>query len=87
MMASHFVAQMLCTHGEFIGAIYRAVGSRPFTAAEIRRHGIDEPKGCSLQKLHARGCTEREKGVARGACVWRLSPQVLSHYASQEVTA
>lgn len=84
-MASHIVSQMISTHDEFIRAIYRACGSRPFTAAELRRCGVVEPVGCSLQKLHARGCTDREKGVRRGPCVWRLSPDVLTHYASQEM--
>ena len=84
-MASNFVAQMIRTYGEFIGAIYRACGSRPFTQSELGGAGIEIPNRCSLQKLHARGCTVRVKGVIRGACVWRLSPQVLTHYASQEV--
>jgi len=86
-MASHIVSQMISTHDEFIGAIYRACGSRPFTAAELRRCGVVEPVGCSLQKLHARGCTEREKGVLRGPCVWRLSPEVVQHYEAKGVQA
>jgi len=87
-MVSSSAAQMIRTHGDHIGAIYRAVGGNAFTAAELRRCcGIAEPKECTFLKLSARGIVEREKGVRRGPTVWRLRQEILSHYVAQEVGA
>ncbi len=86
-MPSNMVGQMIRQHEEFIGATYAVAGSRPFTMAEIRRHGVEEPKGCTIQKLRARGVVMLAQRLPRERRVWRLSQQVAEHFEAQEVSA
>lgn len=86
-MPSNMVGQTVRQHEEFVGAIYAVAGSRPFTMAELRRHGIEEPKGCTIRKLRARGVVTLAQRLPRQRRVWRLTSQVVEHFAAQEATA
>jgi len=83
-MVSRYLAMMLRTHGEFIRQIAATFEGRPFTAADVRTQGIDVPDDCTLQKLHSRGCIERVSKDHRYANTWRLVPELVDHYATQE---
>ncbi len=79
-MTTRFVAGMIRSHGDYIQKLVDAVGSRPFTLAELRRLDLAHPVGCSPQKLHTLGCVERISRDRGNSSTWRLTGALLEHY-------
>ncbi len=86
-MVTQTVAQTLRVHGDFIQAIATAVGSRPFTSGSLAVSGVKVPKGVSMRRFRTAGVFVRVDKDNRFANTWRLSPDVLEHYAAQGASA
>ena len=87
-MVSQTVAHTLRIHGDFVKEIYDAVGDRPFTARRLATLGVDIPPGISMRRFRSAGIFTLVGRTAVGhKSIWRLSPDVLGYYATQEATA
>lgn len=80
MATTKLMVGIIKSRGDYIQKLVDAVGSRPFTMAELRRLDLAHPEGCSLLKLHIHGCIERVSRDRGNASTWRLTGALLEHY-------
>ena len=87
-MVTKTIAWTLRFHGDFIKEIYDAVGDQPFTARRLATLGVDIPPGVGLKRFRNAGIfTLVGRTAVSHKTIWRLSPDVLEYYATQEATA
>lgn len=80
MVSKHLYGATL-THGATLRQIAATFGSRPFTNADLQAHGLSQ--NGRMGGLHRSGCVERVGRTPKGKSIWKLSSELVDHYAAE----
>lgn len=79
-MSRTLLGRVVRFHGDFLAGVAEAFGDRPWTASDLRRHGISLPAGRGLQYFHNSDAIERVSKDNRHVCTWKLSEKYLQQW-------